>query len=817
MLKTLPSILTAPAQAAPVALSGKTAQLDAAAGTGFARLMQQQADQRLAQQRQDADLSPERRPEAHAAPVPARPAENRPTPDNAEPSSVAASKAAATEAAGKPRADRAQDNTPARPAKPPGEGAGGTDRENHASASPTARKSADGRSTASQTATNNPARVRQAAPAGRSTAADGAAARAGAMPAGSTRDDGLAVPDPVDARGQDIPVPAPDSGLAATLANPASVTLLAADPVAVALPAQAADGASTVLAVAADGLRPRGTAAESTTSWVAAQQRQREPGGSAAGDRGTGRIATDPDDASGHTRRSAARVRTAASSTTAEGQPSAAAWAARAAAESAPTGGAAPPADPATATTGSAGRAGARHAPPAVPIERAQPRLDGGPDVADHNIGAPAASGIAAARATRPWPDSEGGPASTAASATGAVRLGSDATQPGLGAAAPGPSSQADAMPTTGAPPQPAAAPQSGVSAGRIDNTAPDIGGKAKAQRAADSSSLAGAIGTDSTGAHAVSPTPQAGAPNSVAPGPSADTTAERADGRAAATSVPAPAQAASALAVSGADVPGGARRTATTDRAAANPAGSTAPDAASRNNADRDTQRVDRLASARLDSPVPALATGLAPKATAALQTPAGTDGQARANGNDNSGASAVPAAVGVNTAQPGPVTLGLANTPAAAATVEARIAVPVDSPAFAPALGAQVSLFAQDGVQTARLQINPAEMGPITVQIALDGNTARVDFQADRAATRDLIEASLPALAGAMQDAGLTLTGGGVFQQHPGRQPAPEHSPTANAPRNRTPDTRPDSGAVDPAVAGRRGMQRGLVDLVA
>ena len=55
MLKTLPSILTAPAQAASGALSGKTVRLDPVAGAGFARLMQQQADlrqtdQRLAQQ-----------------------------------------------------------------------------------------------------------------------------------------------------------------------------------------------------------------------------------------------------------------------------------------------------------------------------------------------------------------------------------------------------------------------------------------------------------------------------------------------------------------------------------------------------------------------------------------------------------------------------------------------------------------------------------------------------------------------------------------------------------------------------------------------
>jgi len=40
--------------------------------------------------------------------------------------------------------------------------------------------------------------------------------------------------------------------------------------------------------------------------------------------------------------------------------------------------------------------------------------------------------------------------------------------------------------------------------------------------------------------------------------------------------------------------------------------------------------------------------------------------------------------------------------------------------------------SLFARDGVQTARLHLNPADMGPVAVQIAVDGVNARVDFQA-------------------------------------------------------------------------------------
>ena len=144
-----------------------------------------------------------------------------------------------------------------------------------------------------------------------------------------------------------------------------------------------------------------------------------------------------------------------------------------------------------------------------------------------------------------------------------------------------------------------------------------------------------------------------------------------------------------------------------------------------------------------------------------------------------------------------------------------EARIAMPLDSPAFAPALGAQISLFARDGVQTALLQLNPAEMGPISVQIALDGSVARVDFQADLAGTRAVIEASLPALAGALQDAGLTLTGGGVFQHASGRQG--QEPPPASATWQRRTSRDTDGGPAGPLPATHVRARRGLVDLVA
>lgn len=112
----------------------------------------------------------------------------------------------------------------------------------------------------------------------------------------------------------------------------------------------------------------------------------------------------------------------------------------------------------------------------------------------------------------------------------------------------------------------------------------------------------------------------------------------------------------------------------------------------------------------------------------------------------------------------------LAAAATPSATQAHEATTVAmntPVQSPEFPQALGVQISTLARDGVQQAELHLNPADMGPISVQIALDGTQAQVDFGADLAATRQIIESGLPELAAALSDAGFTLTGGGVHQQ--------------------------------------------------
>lgn len=114
-------------------------------------------------------------------------------------------------------------------------------------------------------------------------------------------------------------------------------------------------------------------------------------------------------------------------------------------------------------------------------------------------------------------------------------------------------------------------------------------------------------------------------------------------------------------------------------------------------------------------------------------------------------------------------------ATTTASPAAVAVMLPLAPDSPEFAQALGVQVSVLARDGVQQAELHLNPAETGPVSVQIVLEGTQARIEFGADAAPTRQAIESSLPELAAALRDAGLTLSGGGVSEHSRGRDSTP------------------------------------------
>lgn len=157
-----------------------------------------------------------------------------------------------------------------------------------------------------------------------------------------------------------------------------------------------------------------------------------------------------------------------------------------------------------------------------------------------------------------------------------------------------------------------------------------------------------------------------------------------------------------------------------------------------------------------------------------------------------------------------------------------QASIPVPLDAPDFSQKLADQVSLWVgqvkQEGPMTAELHLNPAEMGPINVKISLDGTSAHVDFAAAAQETRQAIEASLSTLSSALNDVGLSLTGGGVSSQTPQQTLAQGGGQGQDGRGGRSPDGRArgdDADAVEASgmrqVSAPKANRLGGLDLYA
>ncbi|HEU4458609.1 MAG TPA: flagellar hook-length control protein FliK [Methylibium sp.] len=160
-----------------------------------------------------------------------------------------------------------------------------------------------------------------------------------------------------------------------------------------------------------------------------------------------------------------------------------------------------------------------------------------------------------------------------------------------------------------------------------------------------------------------------------------------------------------------------------------------------------------------------------------------------------------------------PPPGTTPVAGTAPAsiAAPAQASLPTPLDSPRFDQALGFQLASLVQDGVQQAELQLNPAEMGPVQVRIVLEGSQAQIDFAATQQRTREVLEASWPALAAAMHGAGFTLGGGGVFEQSSRQrdgEAAPRGGSRARAIAGMAGPEGPEAQPVRVALDGKRGL---------
>jgi len=95
-------------------------------------------------------------------------------------------------------------------------------------------------------------------------------------------------------------------------------------------------------------------------------------------------------------------------------------------------------------------------------------------------------------------------------------------------------------------------------------------------------------------------------------------------------------------------------------------------------------------------------------------------------------------------------------------------RIPVPVyQQREFGEAVGQRVMLMLGHEMQGARIELNPADLGPMEIHLHLRGNDATVHFGVTHALTREVIEAALPRLREMLAEQGFTQVNVNVGQQ--------------------------------------------------
>jgi flagellar hook-length control protein FliK len=142
--------------------------------------------------------------------------------------------------------------------------------------------------------------------------------------------------------------------------------------------------------------------------------------------------------------------------------------------------------------------------------------------------------------------------------------------------------------------------------------------------------------------------------------------------------------------------------------------------------------------------------------------------------------------------------------------------VPTPVGHPGFADRFAGEIGTLALRGIEQAEIVLNPRELGPVRIELSLNGEAARIAFSAAQPETRHAIEQTLPVLKDLLANHGLMLSdtsvsdgragqgtaGGSAF----GRPPAP---PAASA----GPGGTTSPGTIVPRSVGLRG----LVDLYA
>jgi flagellar hook-length control protein FliK len=191
-----------------------------------------------------------------------------------------------------------------------------------------------------------------------------------------------------------------------------------------------------------------------------------------------------------------------------------------------------------------------------------------------------------------------------------------------------------------------------------------------------------------------------------------------------------------------------------------------------------------------------------------ALLNGAAGTDKHSRdadGSGTTDAGTSAAAGASGVQSSS------ATASTDASAAAT-LKIPAAVDSPEFAQGLSDRVTYMVDNNLGSAKLQLNPPQLGPIEVRIAIQGDHAVVSMISHSAVTRDALESSSPKLREMLGSQGFAQVSVDISQRS-FQDRTPQSQPYEWTPAtNRSQETASVS-----AVAPAASISSGIVDAYA
>ena len=188
------------------------------------------------------------------------------------------------------------------------------------------------------------------------------------------------------------------------------------------------------------------------------------------------------------------------------------------------------------------------------------------------------------------------------------------------------------------------------------------------------------------------------------------------------------------------------------------------------------------------------------------ALANAAASDRHAHGGSNDSLTSTTTSTAGAVAGSAPS----GISGSADAVPVPTLKVAAGVDTAEFGQGVADRVSYMVDNNLSGAKLQVNPPQLGPIEVRIAVQGDHAQVWLTSHSAVTRDALESSSPKLREMLGSQGFGQVSVDIsqrsFQERPSQAQSYDWTPAADrsasvapASTTATPLSRISSGAVD------------------